>query len=652
MATSLANVVVAGRGKLYDHVVQHLQKRGVCTFPLESILHGTCTVSILALDDWNPAEESALVSRLRQLSLPIFPMLGRMNQILLGPFELPDVPGCIDCLNIRWEHAVRRFALLQRIKQTDRQDASLPLSGKVSALDLEHACGVVVRELSRWSDQTCATPDRTVHLVTVGQNEIGRHNLLPSCACSHCCAPIQTAADALRLTSHSMLVPDRLRVLPLDTELLKTLYVNDSVGLITGLRHVHQRAGWHGVNAFTQVPGNAHQVAGYGTGQSLAEAEAKAILEALERSSAMTGPMHRRAIVGSFAQLTPNALHPNPFGFYDKPVYESAENDLEPFREDVDYLWVGAHSFAKKASVLVPLQLVSYGQRFQDSCLFVHDTSNGCALGQSPEEAILHGILEVIERDGLMNTWYGQLRVPQFKLDPILESALAPWTEELLAEGYDFKYFDMSLDLGLPNVLVVAINRAQAFPKIIASSCCHLNLKYAIQHALQELYSQLLRMKNMSVHDVDQIRACYDDPEQVTTVDHHATVAALPESQPRWNFLLNSDCLDQSPALRERMNDSPIPIASDIRVVLEAVIQRLFERGLDVLVVDQTTVELQAGNLSAVKVLIPGATPLSFGYRHQRFQGLTRLYELPQRLGYAPRRLEPHELNAHPHPLS
>lgn len=47
--------------------------------------------------------------------------------------------------------------------------------------------------------------------------------------------------------------------------------------------------------------------------------------------------------------------------------------------------------------ILVPESLAYYSLGREDS--FVYETSNGCALGGSLEEAIFHGILEAAERD-------------------------------------------------------------------------------------------------------------------------------------------------------------------------------------------------------------------------------------------------------------
>lgn len=76
---------------------------------------------------------------------------------------------------------------------------------------------------------------------------------------------------------------------------------------------------------------------------------------------------------------------------------------------------------------MVPQWLAYYSSPCRQG--FVYETSNGCALGGSLEEAVLYGMLEVVERDSFLLTWYAQLPLP--RLDP--RSAVDP-DLELMAD--------------------------------------------------------------------------------------------------------------------------------------------------------------------------------------------------------------------------
>ena len=66
--------------------------------------------------------------------------------------------------------------------------------------------------------------------------------------------------------------------------------------------------------------------------------------------------------------------------------------------------WVWGYSFLQERPILVPELLAYYSLGYGEG--FVYETSNGCALGGSLEEAIFHAILEVVERDSFLLTWY------------------------------------------------------------------------------------------------------------------------------------------------------------------------------------------------------------------------------------------------------
>ncbi len=69
--------------------------------------------------------------------------------------------------------------------------------------------------------------------------------------------------------------------------------------------------------------------------------------------------------------------------------------------------WVWGYSFLKERPILIPELLAYYSLGYEEG--FVYETSNGCALGGSLEEAIFYGIMEIVERDSFLMTWYAEL---------------------------------------------------------------------------------------------------------------------------------------------------------------------------------------------------------------------------------------------------
>ena len=68
----------------------------------------------------------------------------------------------------------------------------------------------------------------------------------------------------------------------------------------------------------------------------------------------------------------------------------------------------------------------------------MYETSNGCAIGGSLEEAIFHGILEIVERDAFLLTWYAKLPLPRLDLSSANDTELQLMIQRLRTiTGYE-----------------------------------------------------------------------------------------------------------------------------------------------------------------------------------------------------------------------
>lgn len=71
-----------------------------------------------------------------------------------------------------------------------------------------------------------------------------------------------------------------------------------------------------------------------------------------------------------------------------------------------------------------------------------------------------YGIMEVVERDSFLITWYAELTLP--RIDPFStdDQELKLMIERVRAVGgYDLYFFNSTMENGIPSVLVLAKNR-------------------------------------------------------------------------------------------------------------------------------------------------------------------------------------------------
>ena len=86
----------------------------------------------------------------------------------------------------------------------------------------------------------------------------------------------------------------------------------------------------------------------------------------------------------------------------------------------------------------------------------INADSNGCAAGNTLEEAIVQGFLELVERDSYAIWWYNRLQRRQVDLDQF-EDAYIRDLQTLLAEtGRRLWVLDVTSDLGIPSFVAMA----------------------------------------------------------------------------------------------------------------------------------------------------------------------------------------------------
>jgi YcaO-like protein with predicted kinase domain len=120
--------------------------------------------------------------------------------------------------------------------------------------------------------------------------------------------------------------------------------------------------------------------------------------------------------------------------------------------------WIEGYALRDGQSVMAPLDLVSLnGERPDLPGVCQH--TNGLASGNTPGEAIFHGVCELIERDAA--TLWSLLGIeekrarcvaPQSFADPLV-GALA---ERFERAGIEVRLFDQTSDIGVPTILAVS----------------------------------------------------------------------------------------------------------------------------------------------------------------------------------------------------
>ncbi|TXK91315.1 bacteriocin biosynthesis protein SagD, partial [Parageobacillus sp. SY1] len=374
--------------------------------------------------------------------------------------------------------------------------------------------------------------------------------------------------------------------------------------------------------------------------------ELTAILEGLERYCGIEPRGKRTVIHDSYRNLKDQALNPVRAGVHAKEQYARPDFPFKPFDPDRPMNWVWGYSFLQERPILVPELLAYYSLGGGDG--FVYETSNGCALGGSLEEAIFHAILEVVERDSFLMAWYAQLPLPRLDLRSANDKELQLMVDRVRAvAGYDLYFFNSMMEHGIPSVWAVAKNRKQKGLNLICAAGAHPDPIRAVKSSIHELAGMMLVLDEKLEANRKKYEKMLHDPLLVRQMEDHGMLYGLPEAEERLQFLLDDHRPLRTFEEEFKQQTKNADLTDDLRVIL----QKFRRLNLEVIVVDQTTPVIKRNGLYCVKVLIPGMLPMTFGHHLTRVTGLERVLRVPMELGYTTKPLTLEQLNPHPHPF-
>jgi ribosomal protein S12 methylthiotransferase accessory factor len=644
-----AVVLVVGEGLLADLVCKELS--GQCQIVRQTDLKkGVAEAADLALvlhDAWHPSVHREAEDVLQPAGTPWLRGYVSFGEGVVGPLVRPGTPGCSQCANLRLLMGGRDRKEMWELQQGLVAHGGIPRDAWASRTGLLQMTHLLVAEVQRVLQGGSAHLEGRVFLINLKTLDSSRHFFLPDPLCEVCGQLPDDSSTAARISlqPNPKISADSYRCRSMND--LKEFLVKDYLDYRTGFLNGKMR---DLVSPFADSSVNLPLFTGdestAGRTHSYAESELTAILEGLERYCGLAPHGKRTLIHDSFRNLADQALDPLKVGVHTKEQYALPNFPFKPFNPDRPIDWVWGYSFLQERPILVPELLAYYSMGCGHG--FVYETSNGCALGGSLEEAIFYGILEVVERDSFLMTWYARLPLP--RLDPYSanDQELRLMIERLRAvAGFDLYLFNATMENGIPSVWTIAKNRKQKGVNLICAGGAHPDPVRAVKSSIHEVAAMLLTLDEKFEANREEYVRMFHDPSLVQKMEDHSMLYSLPEAEVRLQFLL-----DENRPLRTFDEEFKRKAKhADLTDDLKDILQAFRTLNLDVIVVDQTTPEIRRNGLYCVRVLIPGMLPMTFGHHLTRLTGLERVFRVPMELGYAKQPLTLEQLNPHPHPF-
>jgi ribosomal protein S12 methylthiotransferase accessory factor len=380
----------------------------------------------------------------------------------------------------------------------------------------------------------------------------------------------------------------------------------------------------------------------FGKGSTAEQGEASALMEAIERYCGVYQGDEVR-VTRRYTDFAPGeAIVPNDVLLFSDAQYHKAESQFQaamqaphqhhetaddhdhhgtptplPFDPSAPIEWSPVWSLRDEAFKYLPTGMLYFFYKGGPSPeQFIHADSNGCAAGNTIEEAIVQGFLELVERDSYAIWWYnrvqrGEVDLAQFD-DPYIHDLKA----QLAATGRKVWAIDITNDLGVPSFVGMSHSSTDGVEFVEYGSGSHFDARIAMLRTLTEL-NQFLSIGLLGARDTSG----RDEAGQFR-LDHHPYL--LPNGPAGLPKGLGADF--------GRL---------DTREQALACVDVAKRAGLDFLVLDQTRPDI---GVPVVRVIVPGMR-----HFYRRFAP-GRLYDVPVKLGWLDRPVAEAGLNpVHPH---
>ncbi|MFE6785435.1 TOMM precursor leader peptide-binding protein [Streptomyces sp. NPDC057680] len=571
--------------------------------------------------DWERARfDEAVAAGRAHLSVRL---LG--DEVLVGPLWRPGTAaGCAGCAEVR-DRTVPDHPLVGDLRHaTNAPGPGAPLLPELLRATLEH----LVRR-----------PLGPGELFSVSPRGLRRHRIARSFHCP-LCGPAHARLDGTR--TPAPLTPADRPAFPDDCTrtaasrlvergVLQDRLVDDRFGPVRALLRESRAPFAMSMAVVPDAPAMGH-----GRARTFAETGPVAILEAYERLAGFPYDIpvltHR-----SYAEVAEHAVDPAGLGRYTAEQLAHPTSRATPFDADTPMDWVWGHDLDDGRALLVPADHAFYQYEYNHRRdrraaraagtpgrkHYFYESSSGCAVGANLEEAALHSLFELAERDAFLLSWHRAAPLPTIPNSSLTDPTSRAMIELMESRGFDVHLLVATQDIGLPVVWVLAVNRLNPFPATFSSAGSGADPQSAIRGALREVAQLVTNPVDWTRETVEPM---VEDPWLVQELEDHVRFSSLPETAVRATAALGGPrvTLDEAfpdwPARMERGS------GGDVRGALDFVRGLFAEAGLDrIVLVDQTSREHADAGIHVARAVVPGIVPMCFGHAQQRLAGLPRL---------------------------
>lgn len=633
ISKSIVTVIAVGQGVTTATVAASLSEAG-------TIIGDNGNIAVVLTDDYLQPDLAILNKQFLRSGVPWLLARTCGSILWLGPLLRPGTTACWECMAYRLRSHRHVEAYAQRTMKTAfprlAVNYTLPATEQVAA-------GLIALEIAKsLADADSRQLESMLLTLDLATLTTGRHVVTRRPQCSACGNPDYAGSEPQPVQLASR--PRRFdgdgghRQSPPEETLARYAHL---LSPLTGV--VRELTIPYGVDAITPVYLSGPNVAAdddsveslrchfrattAGKGKTDSQARVSAMCEAIERYSGVFQGNERRTR-SSYESLGDAAIHPNlclqfSASQYARYLEEPATRFARiprPFDEGAEIEWSPLWSLSGQTFKYLPTAYCYFEYKAPDDERFCWSDSNGCAAGNSPEEAILQGFLELAERDSVALWWYNEISRPAVNLDSFADPYFTKLTTYYRSLNRDLWVLDITTDLGIPSFAAISRRTDSSSEDVIFGFGAHLDAKLGVLRALTETNQFLPAVIERHSETNAPFRVSEEDVREWLAT---STLANRPYLAPASGPMISAE-------------DYPTLQYLDLKDEVEHCVRIAEERGLETLVLDQTRPDV---GLPVFRVVVPGL-------RHfwPRFAP-GRLYDTPVALGWLQAPLSEEQLN-------
>ncbi|HML04895.1 MAG TPA: YcaO-related McrA-glycine thioamidation protein [Methanobacterium sp.] len=313
-----------------------------------------------------------------------------------------------------------------------------------------------------------------------------------------------------------------------------------------------------------------------GKGATKDQAKASAMMEAFERYSAepQESQIENNLICGLYGEVG-TCIDPETLVLPKLP-FDSRGSELN---------WIKAANIRDDKEYLIPADAVFHPCNFGNGANLFKSNTNGLASGNKIEEAIFHGMTEVIERDAWSLFEVKRGKAPEINLENIENPLIKEIVDKFKEAGIEIKVIDLTSDVEVPTIAAVSDDTVLKDPALLTLGVgTHLDPEIAVLRALTEVAqsraTQIHGTREDTTRAVFMRKAGY---ERMKRINKH--------------WFGESEEIIEMDDIKNRSGKS---FKEDIETSMKLLKKAGFE---DVLFVDLTKPEIE---IPVVRVIIPG----------------------------------------------